>query len=370
MQPIPIGQVQLRFGQAIDAASIPGQVSAIALDDGGHLWFGADPLDGLLRLVPKVAGDQPAKRGASSARPGWTDPSALDLAAMLDLPNPGESMDLTGLACAGDLLWFIGSHAGARLRPDPALSDAQNLERLTWVEPIHRRACLGYAQVRADRLPEPRDLALLPIEDGGNALTRALAEDPHLAAYFAPGPIPMAENGLELAGLGCRAGRLWVGFSGPVLGGFAVVLEVEPRVESPCVLRLEPIGPEGRPYRKYLVDLGGRGVQGLRWQGDSLLILSGPVTDPAADPAAGQPGLYRLRGAAQLSADSLTLADNPRLTLLQPLTGSLQGDRPRAMERYDGLGRPGVMVVSSTLHTSRWGAADGLSAEVFALPDR
>jgi len=369
MQPIPIGQVQLRFGQAVDAASIPGQVSAIALDGGGHLWFGAAPLDGLLRLLPTAAGDQTVKRGASSARPGWTDPSALNLATMLDLPNPGESMDLTGLACVGELLWFIGSHAGARLRPDPALSDAQNLERLTWVEPIHRRACLGCAQVRADRLPEPRDLALLPIEDGSNALTRALAKDPHLAAYFAPGPIPMAENGLELAGLGCRAGRLWIGFSGPVLGGFAVVLEVEPRVESPCVLRLEPIGLEGRPYRKYLVDLGGRGVQGLRWQGDSLLILAGPVTDPAADPAAGQPGLYRLRGAAQLSADSLTLADDPRLTLLQPLTGSLQGDRPRAMERYDGLGRPGVMVVSSALHTSRWGAADGVSAEVFPLPD-
>jgi hypothetical protein len=365
MQPIPIGQVLLRLDPAADAAAITGQVSAVALDGRGNLWLGAAPLDGIRRLVPKAASGQSTWRGASAERPTWGDQSPLALAAMFDLPDPGEPMDLTGMARAGDLLWFVGSHASERLSPDPQLTDAQNLHRLTWAEPIHRRACLGHARIKGDRLPQPDELALLPVEDGGNALTRALAQDPHLAAYFAPGPIPMAEHGLSLAGLACGAGRLWIGLSAPVLGGFAVVLEVEPWVEGPGVLGLEPIGPNGRPYRKHLIQLDGRGVQALRWCGDSLLILAGPSA--SADPSA-QPGIYQLRGALTLDADSLTLADDPRMGLIQALAaGSSPGQWPRAMELYDGLGQPGVMVVSGRPQSSIWGAPDGVVADVYAL---
>jgi hypothetical protein len=365
MQPIPIGQVLLRLDPAADAATITAQVSAVALDGRGNLWLGAAPLDGIRRLVPTAASGQPSWRGVSTERPTWGDQSALALATLFDLPDPGEPMDLTGMARAGDLLWFVGSHASERLSPDPQLTEAQNLRRLTWAEPIHRRACLGRARITGERLPEPDELALLPVEDGGNALTRALAQDPHLGAYFAPGPIPMAEHGLSLAGLACGAGRLWIGLSGPVLGGFAVVLEVEPWAEGAGVIGLEPIGPDGRPYRKHLIQLDGRGVQALRWRGDSLLILAGPGAD--AD-AASQAGIYQLRGALTLEADSLTLADDPRLGLLHALpAGSAPGQWPRAMELYDGLGQPGVMVVSAKPQSSGWGAPEGVVADVYAL---
>lgn len=371
MQPIPIGQVLLRFQSAADADAIRDQVSAITLDADGNLWLGATPLDGIRRLTPTPINDQKAgakpSRSKTQPRPTWGDESAVNLAEMFDLPDPGEPTDLAGMARSADRLWFIGSHAGARVSPNPALSDADNLRRLTWVEPIPRRACLGSARIKADRLPEPQDLSLLPIEDGGNVLTRALAADPHLGPYFAPGPIPLAENGLGLAGLACRVGRLWIGLSAPVLGGFAVVLEVEPREASPCVLGLKQIGPGGRPYRKHLVDLKGRGVQDLRWKGDTLLILSGSGAASTADPAAGQPGIYQLREATRLGDDSLTLADDPRLALLQPLVVCADGDVPQAMELYDGFGQSGVLIAYSSPSYARRVGSDGVLADVFPL---
>ena len=370
MQSTPIGQVLFRLEPATDAATAP--VSAIALDNGGNLWLGAAALDGIRRLDPQVSGAASATGDAAPARPVWGQSQAVDLGAMFELPDPGDPMDLTGMDHAGDRLWFIGSHRGTRLDLDPELSDAQNLSRLSRVEPIQRRACLGNARITAAGLPQPRDLALLPIGDGGNDLTRALFSDPHLAPSFAPKHGSTVEGGLSgcgvpgLAGLAYNAGRLWIGLSAPVLGGFAVLLEIEPREERRCILGLQPIGVDGRPYRKHLVFLDGLGVQALRWQGDSLLILAGA----GAEGAAGQPGIYQLREAAKLGADSLTLADDARLTLLLPLADpSMHRNRPLTMELYDGLGQPGVMVVPGNPQPTASGSPAGMVADVFPLPN-
>jgi hypothetical protein len=359
MQPIPIGQVLLRFDRSA-AAAAPDQVAAIALDDAGDLWLGAVRWDAILRLTPEAA-------GGASKRTTWASQAAVEVAAMLDLPDPGDPLDLTGMACTADHLWFIGSHAGTRRLPDPELSDAENLERLRYVEPIHRRALIGRARLKAGRLPEPADLAVLPIGEGGNDLTRVLATDPHLGTRFTPGPVPMAENGLGLAGLACRAGRLWIGLSAPVMGGYAVVLELEPYEERPGVIGLESIGLDGRPYRKHLIDLNGRGVHALRWHNDALLILAGPGPCPSV--TAGPPGVYRLREAARLSTDSLIGADDARLTLMLPLAAPASPTEcTRAIEVYDGLGKPGLMVVSGKPQARSWGSLEGVSADVYALP--
>ncbi|HYN77756.1 MAG TPA: DUF3616 domain-containing protein [Lamprocystis sp. (in: g-proteobacteria)] len=369
MQSTPIGQVLLRLDPATDAAA--GPVSAIALDGGGTLWLGAAALDGIRRLVPQGSGAAPAAGNAVPEGSIWGQPRAVDLGAMFELPDPGDPMDLTGMACAGDRLWFVGSHRGRRLDLDPALSDAQNLNRLSRVEPIHRRACLGHARITATGLPQPRDLALLPIGDGGNHLTRALVTDPHLGPSFTPRLGPLAGDarnacdGPGLAGLAYNAGRLWIGLSAPVLGGFAVLLEIEPREQRRCILGLQPIGVDGRPYRKHLVQINGLGVQALRWHGDSLLILAGG----GADGAAGEPGIYELREASKLRSDSLTLADDPRLGLLLPLAeeSTPGGGCPRAMELYDGLGQPGVMVVPGDPGPTGRGAPAGVVADIYAL---
>jgi hypothetical protein len=61
-------------------------------------------------------------------------------------------------------------------------------------------------------------------------------------------------------GLTVAGERLFLGLRGPVLRGWAVVLEVEPaETGDPSLLKLKKIGPDGRRYRKHFLDLAGWG---------------------------------------------------------------------------------------------------------------
>ena len=85
----------------------------------------------------------------------------------------------------------------------------------------------------------------------------------------------------DIEGLAAAGGRLFLGLRGPVLRGWAVVLEVA-LAEDPdrrSTLRLQAIGPHGRPYRKHFLHLGGLGIRDLCAQGTDLLILAGPTMD-------------------------------------------------------------------------------------------
>ena len=70
---------------------------------------------------------------------------------------------------------------------------------------------------------------------------------------------------------------LYVGLRGPVLRGWACVLEVLPVADQrdPARLRIGAFGDETR-YRKHLLDLGGLGVRDLCPDGEDLLVLAGP----------------------------------------------------------------------------------------------
>ena len=72
--------------------------------------------------------------------------------------------------------------------------------------------------------------------------------------------------------------RLYVGLRGPVLRGWAVVLELRPAQDPTDPGRLAlGIFPEGARYRKHVLDLGGLGVRDLCPDGDDLLVLAGPT---------------------------------------------------------------------------------------------
>ncbi len=64
-----------------------------------------------------------------------------------------------------------------------------------------------------------------------------------------------------------------------MLRGWAVILEVELEedVKRPSTLRLKPIGPKQRLYRKHFLQLGGLGIRDLCVQGTDILILAGPT---------------------------------------------------------------------------------------------
>jgi hypothetical protein len=86
-----------------------------------------------------------------------------------------------------------------------------------------------------------------------------------------------------------------VGLRGPVLRGWAVVLELR--------LRDVPHRPDGlaiRAFRKYFLHLGGLGVRDLCRDGDDVVLLAGPTMD-----IDGPVRLYRWRGAVRERKSSL-----------------------------------------------------------------
>ena len=91
--------------------------------------------------------------------------------------------------------------------------------------------------------------------------------------------IPGKDNGFDIEGLAVVGERLLLGLRGPVLRGWAVILEVELEedVKNPSTLRLKPIGPKQRLYRKHFLRLGGLGVRDLCVQDADILILAGPT---------------------------------------------------------------------------------------------
>src|SRR4030095_377034 len=85
------------------------------------------------------------------------------------------------------------------------------------------------------------------------------------------------DNGLDVEGLAVHGDTLYIGLRGPVLRGWACVLEVLPTTDDrdPTRLRVAAFS-DGARYRKHLLDLGGLGVRDLCPDGDDLLVLAGP----------------------------------------------------------------------------------------------
>jgi hypothetical protein len=115
-----------------------------------------------------------------------------------------------------------------------------------------------------------------------DALTRALRDDPHLGPFLS---IPSKDNGFDIEGLAAAPnGHLFLGLRGPVLDGWACILEIHvaARLGRNNELTLRKIAsssaaaPARALYRKHFLDFGGSGVRDLCFAGRDLLILTGP----------------------------------------------------------------------------------------------
>jgi Protein of unknown function (DUF3616) len=283
------GQVSLRFTG--DALRTGNHVNLSAVrTDGPHLWVAGDETATIERLVldsetaPTRAGRQRSFR----------------LADLVQLPGPpnGEA-DIEGLARSGPWLWAIGSHALVRRRPKPDHDEAKVVRRLGKLRRDPNRFVIVRlaVQLGVDRRPEPvrvsRDgrRSALVGAPGAETLVDLLRTDPHLAPFLA---IPAKDNGFDVEGLAVTGERLYVGLRGPVLRGWAVVLELRP-VQDPTDPGRLALGilPEGARYRKHFLDLDGLGVRDMCPDGDDLLVLAGPTMA-----LSGPVRIHRWHGAA------------------------------------------------------------------------
>ncbi|GAA4943362.1 hypothetical protein HD597_000962 [Nonomuraea thailandensis] len=246
-----VEQVELRFDHASRAAQTHTNLSAIRQSSTG-LW---------------VAGDETA----TFEHLTWTgdhygDQRTFMLADYVALPaGPRDEADIEGLARANGYLWLVGSHSLKRRKVKSKDPD-KGPERLATLIREENRFIL--ARLPLDpRTGLPRRGSVL---SGAHSLTAHLRDDPHLAPFLA---LPGKDNGFDVEGIVVTPDRLYLGLRGPVLRGWAVVLELRVEDAGKGRLRLS------EPVRKHFLSLGGLGVRDMCPDGNALLLLAGPTMD-------------------------------------------------------------------------------------------
>jgi len=274
-----LARVPLTLGAAGEASG-PGlgaDLSAAAVH-GDVLWLANDERAHVERLTRQGDG-------------GYGDHRPFELAPLLDLPAGGkdgaaEEVDIEGLAVEDGYLWIVGSHSAARRKPKAGERDPQAiLARLTEVRDNPSRCLLARVPIdkgkkhgaRLVREDGGRSAACLRIDPrAGSELSWLLGRDEHLGRFIG---VTAKENAFDIEGLAVEGERVWLGLRGPVLRGWAVIIELKLREAGPGELSLDRLDGSSARYRKHFLDLHGLGIRELCRHERDLLILAGPTMD-------------------------------------------------------------------------------------------
>ncbi len=289
--------IVLQFDPALDRLPSGKRLSegmSAAVAVANTLWLTHDETVSIERLVARRC------KGASLR---YDDHRRFDLREFITLPAPADGArpgslpeaDMEGIACCGDYLWVAGSHSSVRDEAQgstatESIASLANVRRagnrflLARIPLATSKASAEPVLVREATTEDGRILRAARLSGGrkNDALTRALRDDPHLARFL---PIPSKDNGFDIEGVAAApGGRLFLGLRGPVIDGWACVLEIEvdehPRRNRELVLRKQPrhaASPTARAmYRKHFLDLSGSGIRDLCIAGRDLLVLTGP----------------------------------------------------------------------------------------------
>lgn len=275
--------VRLELGAYAPTAGV--DLSGVAVT-GDTMFLAPDEGSALLRL----------RREPGGGSLGWEAPEEIPLTGAVDLKGgPEDEVDAEGLDVVDGCLWVAGSHSAKRKRVKPGTGPEEVGHRLAEVDPQRSRRVLARLPLRdgpdgprtvpaGERVPGLGEAARLA--SGKKGLMGALADDGHLGPFLG---VPGKDNGFDVEGVAVRpahaGGGVVLGLRGPVLRGWAVLLEVALHADGPKLL-LDGL-------TKHFVDLEGLGVRDLARDGDDLLVLAGPtmVLD-------GPARVLRLRGGA------------------------------------------------------------------------
>ena len=347
-------QVLLLFGDSFKEHR--DDLSAILLTPEKHLWLGSDETSTIERLSLIDEGK-------------FAEQKNYRVSEFISLPAPEEEeIDIEGLGYNDYYLWFVGSHSYKRKRVKPDKSDEKNIKRLAKIETEPNRYILGRIPLIEGNLlkscPHPQNsnvqltAAKLEVTPMGNILVDALANDLHLG-FFVKSVIPGKDNGLDIEGLAVYQHRVFLGLRGPVLRGWAIMLELELEEASPGLLRLRQIGERGHLYKKHFLFLNGLGIRDLCVDGEDLLILAGPTMD-----IDGYVHVYRLKNGVHIPENVL---HRPEIVLDIP--HGKRDDKPEGITLFQDLaGEPSLLVVYDTPTSIRLVGDNGVLGDVFRLP--
>jgi len=349
----PIRTIRLNFIPELFSVAL--DLSAARVID-QTLWLGSDET---AHLEAFSLGDNEGNNHRSTA-----------ITAYLPLPHgDAQEVDIEGIACSDHYLWVVGSHSWKRKRVNLDEHDAaKNMARLKILSREENRYLIGRIPLVAGELHKSCPHPLLPHktltaaqlkrEKHGNQLTRSLRHDDHLGEYLKAN-IPGKENGFDVEGIAVADDRIFLGLRGPVLRGWAILLEVQVKEKHPGELRLKKIGPGGERYRKHFLNLRGEGIRDLCFYQEDLLVLSGPTMDLTGDTQ-----IFRLANALEALKAETLLEPEPILTI----PGAFGADKAEGMTLLPGTS-PSVLIVYDAPQQKRLNAeTTSVLADVFALP--
>ena len=348
---------------------------SVVLRMGRTLWLANDETVSLERLT--LAEED------STGRSSFTrEHKQFALHDFLPLPLPphGETADdineadIEGLACDSKYLWLTGSHSLRRKQPRPDDGVKKAHKRLCSVSAQGNRYLLARIPIveqngehvllkETGQKGKQRTAAMLRGDQHGNELTALLKKDEHFGPFLA---IPGKDNGFDIEGIAVSGDHLLLGLRGPVLRGWAAIIEVAlVDDEEAGWMKLAPVDADGQMLRKHFLDLGGLGIRDLCVQGKDLLILAGPTMD-----LDGPVYVYRWVGGARPAKDTVTPAEQLERVLTLPFGHGV--DHPEGMTLFSGLkGHDDeLMVVYDAASPSRQIGDSIIVADVFSVSNR
>ncbi|WYL93239.1 MAG: DUF3616 domain-containing protein [Gloeotrichia echinulata IR180] len=348
-----INKVFLNFADSF--AAHREELSAAVLTREKHLWLGSDESSTIERLALVEANQ-------------FGNHQQFRVAEFISLPGPeDEEIDIEGLAYADYYLWLVGSHSYKRKKHKPENTDIKNIQRLAKIAIEPNRYILGRIPLVDGQLfsscphPEHPDVQLsagkLELTNQGNLLMVALADDPHLG-WFVKAAIPGKENGFDIEGIGVDQNRIFLGLRGPVLRGWAIILEIEIENSILGLMTLRQIGNENKGYKKHFLWLNGLGIRDLCRDGQDLLILAGPTMD-----LDGPVQLYRWKNGVNSPENVLNYPE-----LLQDIPYGNREDHAEGITLFeDVVGIPSLLVVYDSPAKTRLVGNGGVIADVLKL---
>lgn len=361
----PCRQLELRFEPKLNELGkekrlANGLSAVVQIDD--TLWLAHDETATLERLTLIESAPNNQVLAADHRR--------FSLPDFLTLPippktkhSPQQEIDVEGLAYADGYIWLVGSHSLKRKKPKSDQNIESNQKRLASIIREGNRFLIARIPVeehkgcyRLCKTHKKLTAACLQGDENGNELTTALANDPHLSAFL---NIPGKDNGFDIEGLAVVNKRLFLGLRGPVLRGWAIILEIALDEQG---RHLQAIGPDRQLYRKHFLQLGGLGIRDLCYQNTDLLILAGPSMD-----IDGPVTVFRWREAALVQQESFLSAEQIKPVLHLPYGEG--NDHPEGMSLFcTKQARPSLIIVNDAAAPWRQTSPNTLLADVFELP--
>lgn len=346
---------------------------SVAVQIGDTLWVTNDETISLERLS-LIKGDNTGnyRYGRHHTQFSLNDYLQLPVPPPPD-PADLEEADVEGLVYAGGYLWLAGSHSLKRKKPKLKDGAEKAQKHLAKVSSDGNRYLLARIPIVASegtytlakehtQNGQQRTAAQLHGNDQGNDLTEALREDEHLRSFLA---IPGKDNGFDIEGLAVVGERLFLGLRGPVLRGWAVLLEVELKEDDdqPSTLQLKAIGPNHRLYRKHFLHLGGLGIRDLCAQGSDLLILAGPTMD-----LDGPVTVFRWPSGTEPKGEKVVPASELERVLDVPYGQGVDHAEGMTLFSPDGGKARSILVVYDSASKNRQLGESTVVADVFLLP--